>query len=48
MELVIVVALTILTLCWGAGVTAWRTVNAPARVALGVSWRRTQRVRART
>jgi hypothetical protein len=48
MELVIVVVLAIVTLGWGARMTPGRTVHAPACVAPGVSWRRAQRVRARS
>ena len=44
MELVIVVVLAIVTLGWGARMTPWKTVNAPARVV----WRRGQRGRARS
>ena len=40
MELVIGVALTIVTLWWGARLTAWRTVKAPVRLAQGPSLRR--------
>ena len=32
---IIVVALTIVTLCWGVRMTAWRTVNARVRLAQG-------------
>ncbi len=48
MELVIMVVLAIVTFGWGARMTPWRTVHAPARVVPGVSWRRAQRVRARS
>ena len=47
MELVMMVVLAIVTLGWGACMTVWRTVQAPARVASGISWRRAQQVRAR-
>jgi hypothetical protein len=37
---IIVMALTIVTLWWGVRVTAWRTVNAPVRLAQAASLRR--------
>jgi len=37
MELVIGVALTIVTLWWAAHMTAWRTVKSPVRLAQGAS-----------
>ena len=39
MEQIIVMALTVVTLCWAARMTAWRTVNAPVRLAQGASLR---------
>ena len=37
---IIMMALTIVTLWWGARMTAWRTVNATVRLAQGASLRR--------